>query len=211
MRYDCELIQDLLPLYVDDTLSDYSRAVVEAHLTSCKDCQIDLADLRQDYSKVEEELQEYQAEVCAFSRFIRKQRQQMIVATISICLVTGILSSILTAHRIQAPYDYVAIDVGEHTQLNKEGLLSTARITAKDHVALVYKHKAQKVNGSFKLSELQARKIQQQLKQAMLNKTNTSDASSRQLDQSQKRLSCNQADQLVYVVSTDGRIYYFGR
>ncbi|HEL0691331.1 TPA: zf-HC2 domain-containing protein [Streptococcus equi subsp. zooepidemicus] len=211
MRYDCELIQDLLPLYVDDTLSDYSRAVVEAHLTSCKDCQIDLADLRQDYSKVEEELQEYQAEVCAFSRFIRKQRQQMIVATISICLVTGILSSILTAHRIQAPYDYVAIDVGEHTQLNKEGLLSTARITAKDHVALVYKHKAQKVNGSFKLSELQARKIQQQLKQAMLNKTNTSDASSRQLDQSQKRLSCNQADQLVYIISTDGRIYYFGR
>ncbi|WP_159334565.1 zf-HC2 domain-containing protein [Streptococcus equi] len=206
MRYDCELIQDLLPLYVDDTLSDYSRAVVEAHLTSCKDCQIDLADLRQDYSKVEEELQEYQAEVCAFSRFIRKQRQQMIVATISICLVTGILSSILTAHRIQAPYDYVAIDVGEHTQLNKEGLLSTARITAKDHVALVYKHKAQKVNGSFEISELQARKIQQQLKQA-----NATDISSRQLDQSQKRLSCNQDDQLVYIISTDGRIYYFGR
>ncbi|HEL0163855.1 TPA: zf-HC2 domain-containing protein [Streptococcus equi subsp. zooepidemicus] len=211
MRYDCELIQDLLPLYVDDTLSDYSRAVVEAHLTSCKDCQIDLADLRQDYSKVEEELQEYQAEVCAFSRFIRKQRQQMIVATISICLVTGILSSILTAHRIQAPYDYVAIDVGEHTQLNKEGLLSTARITAKDHVALVYKHKAQKVNGSFEISELQARKIQQQLKQAMLKEANATDISSRQLDQSQKRLSCNQDDQLVYIISTDGRIYYFGR
>ncbi|HEL0246086.1 TPA: zf-HC2 domain-containing protein [Streptococcus equi subsp. zooepidemicus] len=211
MRYDCELIQDLLPLYVDDTLSDYSRAIVETHLTSCKDCQADLDDIRQDYGKAEEELQEYQAEVCAFSRFIRKQRQQMIVATIGICLATGIMSSILTAHRIRAPYDYVAIDVGEHAQLKKGGLLSTAKTTAKDHVALVYKHKAQKVNGSFKLSELQARKIQQQLKQAMLNKTNTSDASSRQLDQSQKRLSCNQADQLVYVVSTDGRIYYFGR
>lgn len=121
MRYDCELIQDLLPLYVDDTLSDYSRAVVEAHLTSCKDCQADLDDIRQDYGKAEEELQEYQAEVCAFSRFIRKQRQQMIVATIGICLATGIMSSILTAHRIRAPYDYVAIDVGEHAQLKKEG------------------------------------------------------------------------------------------
>ncbi|HEL1180917.1 TPA: zf-HC2 domain-containing protein [Streptococcus equi subsp. zooepidemicus] len=211
MRYDCELIQDLLPLYVDDTLSDYSRAIVEAHLTSCKDCQADLDDIRQDYGKAEEELQEYQAEVCAFSRFIRKQRQQMIVATIGICLATGIMSSILTAHRIRAPYDYVAIDVGEHTQLNKEGLLSTARTTAKDHVALVYKHKAQKVNGSFKLSELQARKIQQQLKQAMLKEANATDISSRQLDQSQKRLSCNQDDQLVYIISTDGRIYYFGR
>lgn len=68
MRYDCELIQDLLLLYVDDTLSDYSRAIVETHLTSCKDCQADLDDIRQDYGKAEEELQEYQAEVCAFSR-----------------------------------------------------------------------------------------------------------------------------------------------
>ena len=34
----CEVIKDLLPLYVDDVLSDDSHALVEAHIASCKEC-----------------------------------------------------------------------------------------------------------------------------------------------------------------------------
>ena len=34
----CDVIKDLLPLYVDDVLSPDSRAVVEAHLGTCVDC-----------------------------------------------------------------------------------------------------------------------------------------------------------------------------
>ena len=34
----CEVIRDLLPLYVDDVLSPDSRALVEEHLGTCADC-----------------------------------------------------------------------------------------------------------------------------------------------------------------------------
>lgn len=38
--YDCELIQDLLPLYQDDVCSDVSRKAVEEHLSECDTCRI---------------------------------------------------------------------------------------------------------------------------------------------------------------------------
>ncbi|MBQ8508376.1 MAG: zf-HC2 domain-containing protein [Clostridia bacterium] len=34
----CDVIRDLLPLYVDGVCSDASRALVEAHLVECEDC-----------------------------------------------------------------------------------------------------------------------------------------------------------------------------
>ncbi len=37
-KYNCEIIQDLLPLYQDHACSPSSQAVVEEHLTECTDC-----------------------------------------------------------------------------------------------------------------------------------------------------------------------------
>lgn len=34
----CEVVKDLLPLYVDDVLSNDSRNIVEEHLKTCKEC-----------------------------------------------------------------------------------------------------------------------------------------------------------------------------
>lgn len=38
MKYDCDLIRDLLPLYCDGICSDSSKQAVEAHLAECPDC-----------------------------------------------------------------------------------------------------------------------------------------------------------------------------
>lgn len=42
----CPVIQDLLPLYVDDALSPESRALADQHLADCPDCRQALAALR---------------------------------------------------------------------------------------------------------------------------------------------------------------------
>ena len=34
----CEVVQDLLPLYIDDVCSDESRRIITEHLKSCKEC-----------------------------------------------------------------------------------------------------------------------------------------------------------------------------
>ena len=38
MKYDCDVIRDLLPLYADKVCSERSRAMVEEHLEECPDC-----------------------------------------------------------------------------------------------------------------------------------------------------------------------------
>ena len=47
MKYNCEMIRDLLPLYQDDVCSDSSRQAVEEHLGECKACTDYLQELRQ--------------------------------------------------------------------------------------------------------------------------------------------------------------------
>ncbi len=38
MRISCEMVEDLLPLYLDDSCSKDSRIAVEEHLRACQDC-----------------------------------------------------------------------------------------------------------------------------------------------------------------------------
>lgn len=37
-KYDCDIVQDLLPLYQDGICSDSSKKMIEEHLTECADC-----------------------------------------------------------------------------------------------------------------------------------------------------------------------------
>jgi len=38
MNMKCEVIRDLLPLYVDGVASEESRALIEEHLKTCEGC-----------------------------------------------------------------------------------------------------------------------------------------------------------------------------
>jgi predicted anti-sigma-YlaC factor YlaD len=42
MKMSCEIIKDLLPLYLDDVCSHDSRAVVEEHILTCDSCKAEL-------------------------------------------------------------------------------------------------------------------------------------------------------------------------
>ena len=48
MNISCEIIRDLLPLYVDDVCSDDSRDLVEYHLQGCESCRTELNDMKGD-------------------------------------------------------------------------------------------------------------------------------------------------------------------
>lgn len=38
MKIHCDIAKDLMPLYIEDVLSDKSRSAVEEHLTDCEEC-----------------------------------------------------------------------------------------------------------------------------------------------------------------------------
>jgi predicted anti-sigma-YlaC factor YlaD len=44
----CTIIQDLLPLYVDEVVSDDSKEMVEAHLQQCEHCQKEYEAMKQE-------------------------------------------------------------------------------------------------------------------------------------------------------------------
>ncbi|GKX30715.1 hypothetical protein SH1V18_31950 [Vallitalea longa] len=42
MKIDCEIIKDLLPLYIDGICSDKSKELIEEHIKVCDDCNNEL-------------------------------------------------------------------------------------------------------------------------------------------------------------------------
>ena len=53
MRISCEVIQDLLPLYVDKACSEDSTGLVEEHMAECESCRLTYDAMKTD-GKTEE-------------------------------------------------------------------------------------------------------------------------------------------------------------
>lgn len=48
MKVSCEVIKDLLPLYMDDVCSDESRQLVMEHLAECVGCRLEMEEMRSE-------------------------------------------------------------------------------------------------------------------------------------------------------------------
>ena len=51
MRITCDVIQDLMPSYVDGILSEDSQALVKEHMESCKECRKMLEIMKEEQGK----------------------------------------------------------------------------------------------------------------------------------------------------------------
>ena len=72
MKYECDMIADLLPLYKDGVCSPASIRAVEEHLTVCPDCR-DLLNRLGDI-RIDDEIARERDEVIeSQSRFFRRK------------------------------------------------------------------------------------------------------------------------------------------
>ncbi|MBQ9252382.1 MAG: zf-HC2 domain-containing protein [Clostridia bacterium] len=71
MKIDCEIIRDLLPLYVDDICSDQSRQAVDEHLRECAECKQMLHQLQA--TEIETDLQAEKQDVIGYG--VRRFKQ----------------------------------------------------------------------------------------------------------------------------------------
>lgn len=86
----CEIIQDLLPLYVDNVCSDSSREMIEEHIRTCESCREKLekssSEVKLEFSGLEA------AKVKTLKNFKRKIfRKNVLVAAISCLVAAGLL------------------------------------------------------------------------------------------------------------------------
>ena len=84
---NCKVIQDLLPLYIDDVVSEESVALVEGHLKECDDCTAMFRAMKNEQPTIPVEVEKA---VAPFKKINRKRRLQVVSAI----LVTLIISII---------------------------------------------------------------------------------------------------------------------
>ncbi len=72
MKYNCDLISDLLPLYKDDICSEATKKIVEEHLAECKNCKKMFADMS-DVSIDEKILKEKNEVIDSQAKFFKKK------------------------------------------------------------------------------------------------------------------------------------------
>ena len=98
MKYECEVIRDLLPLYADDVSSAGSRKMVEEHLEECAECTKVLEQLRTH--EIEAGLKEEKNQVIEYqAKKFRRRRATagsvvagLFMIPVLVCLIVNLAS-----------------------------------------------------------------------------------------------------------------------
>lgn len=89
---ECKVVEDLLFGYVDKTLNDESKKLVEKHLKDCKDCKEKLNEILED-SKLNEKTQ--QKEIDYLRKVRTKSRVKSILIAIGLIVIILILAYLI--------------------------------------------------------------------------------------------------------------------
>lgn len=96
----CEIVNDLLPLYVDGDCSESSRLIVEEHIETCKECRALLDAMR---TSLDLEVPEAKKEIPierALRKMHRKVWQRAIAIVVVLCMIAGAIFGISTCNAI---------------------------------------------------------------------------------------------------------------
>ena len=89
MNKECEVIRDLLPLYVDDVCSGTSRELIEEHLQDCPECSAILEKIRKN--EIENNLREEKEQVIEYQAKRFKRRSTTVGSVVSGLFMVPIL------------------------------------------------------------------------------------------------------------------------
>jgi len=95
---NCNIISDLLPLYVDGVLSEDSRKLVIEHVNGCEKCRESLQKMEADIPKMEDR------DMKPFKKIRRKLLVQSVLIFILLCVIAA---GVFTAQMTWVPVPYV--------------------------------------------------------------------------------------------------------
>lgn len=87
MKYSCDMIEDLLPLYYDGVCSSQSRKTVEEHLEECDNCKKTLE--RMGHHKIDDHFQEEKESI--INHYKKNVKRKMMLAGLSIAAIVLII------------------------------------------------------------------------------------------------------------------------
>lgn len=93
MRIDCDIIKDLLPLYVEGLVSEKSKAALEEHLEECGGCN----KIYQEMKKPEPQVRYDREPAESFRKYVKKEKRKLGIKT---ALVTAVIILAVGAVRV---------------------------------------------------------------------------------------------------------------
>lgn len=116
MNNECDIVRDLLPLYLDDVCSDASRKFIETHLKNCEKCNAEFNIM----SEVSKEANNKKEEKNAFKNFSKSMKKKTVykamTITLASLLVIGGGYQGIYAHESIMKYEKGLISVGRQTK-----------------------------------------------------------------------------------------------
>ncbi len=109
MNKTCEIVQDLLPLYVDDVCSEASREMIRKHLPGCPECAGVLKKLKND--DIEEVLTEEREEVIRQQRKFFKRRSSLAGMILAVIFMIPVLICLIVnlAHGLPLSWFFIVL------------------------------------------------------------------------------------------------------
>lgn len=94
MKSDCNIVLDLLPLYIDGAVSNESCDLVEEHLEACPTCAAICEDMRSSMS-ASQIVQEEAADMDQAAHTLRKKRRRRVWRNVLIGLAVGVVLALV--------------------------------------------------------------------------------------------------------------------
>ncbi|MBQ8014952.1 MAG: zf-HC2 domain-containing protein [Clostridia bacterium] len=135
MKFNCEIIRDLLPLYCDGVCSAASKKAIDEHLEECKLCKAVCCDLSKDNGISPINAKEEETKV----KFIKDVKNKMkikkiIISVISVAMSVGIIFGIYTLCELPMwgiKYSEDAFTIAEYGENNMVAIKYNGRDYAK--------------------------------------------------------------------------------
>jgi len=110
MKTNCKVIEDLLPLYIDEVCSDESKRLVEEHLKECDACSSKLNAQKAEITVDSEEIEQNLKAKDPFKKIKRKQSYTKVGAGLGALI--GLVSSLVFAEFGQPLLGNIGADIG---------------------------------------------------------------------------------------------------
>ncbi len=107
MKYDCDVIRDLLPLYCEDIASKKSREIVEEHCGECSECNNKLNEMRGEEIAIEDNGNNLRS----FKKAYKKSFDLLLVV---FCYMAFVVFSLIHVHiqvniKSESAYDFFGL------------------------------------------------------------------------------------------------------
>lgn len=130
MKYNCNVIKDLIPLYNDNVASDESVQAIKEHLTECDDCRNYSAACRQglqvmDAQVLSDKENETIGQVLSYKKRIRKHVKRLILLLAMVSVAVALLFVGIVARLTVFANQYSTSDIAEYG--NYDGHIASER------------------------------------------------------------------------------------